>query len=327
MPRAKKSASGQSRKSSASSELRWRIAVHATIALIFLSAFVSIFRISEIYVDRRLAFPNRPPKVVLVDRPEWMTDFLAGEIVKTTQPIGLHSAFNTQLLIDTARELQSNPWIRRVNQVRRVYGASPGDTLEIDCEYRTPAALVKWGDFYWLVDSQGVKLPEQYDASLVQKVLLGPDGKTNLRIIDGVARAPGESGRVWPGEDVAAGLEMARLLNGVAWADQIRDINVSNFGGRRDEREAQIVLVTRFGTQLRWGRVPSEKDAFIEVPAPQKLAAIETIYEQSHRVDDGQPWLDLRFDRVTCPQPSPAANVQSVNSRATAQIDPSANEQ
>ena len=28
---------------------------------------------------------------------------------------------------------------------------------------------------------------------------------------------------------------MARLLSGVDWADQIRDIDVSNFAGRRDE--------------------------------------------------------------------------------------------
>ena len=57
MAKGKKSASAPSRKSSAFSELRWRIALHVTIAIIFLSALVSVFRISQIYVDRRLAFP------------------------------------------------------------------------------------------------------------------------------------------------------------------------------------------------------------------------------------------------------------------------------
>ena len=318
MPKAKKIASAQSRKSSAPNDLRWRIALHATIAVIFISAIVSVFRICQIYVDRRLAFPNRPPKVVLVDRPGWMTDFLAGEIIKTTQPIGLHSSFSRQLLVDTSKSLESNPWIEHVNQVRRVYGESPGDTLQIDCEYRAPAALVKWGDFYWLVDSQGVKLPEQYDSGLLPRVLLGPDGKTNLRIIDGVSHAPPEAGQVWPGQDLAGGLEMARLLSSVDWADQIRDIDVSNFAGRRDGREAQIVLVTRFGTQLRWGRPPSDKDAFIEVPAPQKLSAVEDIYQRAKRVDDNQPWIDLRFDRVTCPRTA---------QNATAQLDTPANAQ
>src|SRR5271170_3040332 len=115
MPRAKKSASPQARKSSVNTDLRWRIALHATIAVIFISGIVSVFRICQIYVDRRLAFPSRPPTVVLVNRPAWMSDFLAGEIIKTNQPIGLHSAFNRQLLVDTAKSLESNPWIKHVN--------------------------------------------------------------------------------------------------------------------------------------------------------------------------------------------------------------------
>jgi hypothetical protein len=308
--KAKRSASAPSRKSSASRELQWRIALHVMIFVIFASGIVSLFRISQIYVDRRLAFPTRPPKVVLANRPAWMSDFLNEQIIKSTQPIGLHSAFDRELLVDTAKALASNPWIKRVNAVRRMYDQKPGDTLEIDCDYRAPAALVKWGQYYWLVDSQGVKLPEQYTADLLPKIVLGSDGKTNIRIIDGVSHDPCESGRVWQGEDLAGGLEMARLLAAQDWADQIRDIDVSNFGGRRDSREAQVVLVTRFGTQLRWGRVPSVKDSFIEVPATQKLAAIEAIYRKEGRVDAGQPWIDLRFDRVTCPGPSQAVAAQ-----------------
>ncbi|MGD0540388.1 MAG: hypothetical protein ABSB33_02610 [Tepidisphaeraceae bacterium] len=310
MSKAKRSAGAPSRKSSASREFRWRIALHGMIFIIFASGIVSLFRISQIYVDRRLAFPTLPPKVVLANRPAWMSDFLNEEIIKSTQPIGLHSAFDRQLLVDADKALTSNPWIKRVKQVRRMYDRNPGDTLEIDCDYRAPAALVKWGQYYWLVDGAGVKLPEQYTAELLPKIVLGGDGKINIRIIDGVSHDPCESGRIWQGDDLAGGLEMARLLAGQDWADQIREIDVSNFGGRRDSREAQIVLVTRFGTHVRWGRLPSAKDSFIEVPASQKLAAIETIYRKDSRVDAGQPWIDLRFDRVTCPGPDETATAQ-----------------
>jgi hypothetical protein len=305
MSKSKRSASASSRKSSASRELRWRIALHAMIFIIFASAFACLLRISELYVDRRLAFPSRPPKVVLADRPPWMSDFLAEQIVKSTQPIGLHSAFDRQLLRDTDKALSCNPWIRRVIEVRRVYGRQPGDTVEIDCDYRTPAALVQWGQYYWLVDDHGIKLPEQYSANLLPRIVLGADGKVNIRIISGVSHAPCESGRRWQGDDLAGGLEMARLLAGQDWSDQIRAIDVSNFAGRRDPRQAQIVLVTRFGTELRWGRPPSAADAFVEVSAAQKLAAIENIFRRNHRVDANQPWIDVRFDRITCPGPSP----------------------
>jgi hypothetical protein len=317
MAKARKSASAP-RKYSASSELRWRVALHATIFVIFVSAAACLFRISQIYVDRRLAFPTHPPKVVLANRPPWMSDFLADEIIKANQPVGLHSAFDKQLLIDTARALDSSPWIKHVNQVRRVYMNAPGDTLEIDCDFRAPAALVKWGQYFWLVDSQGVKLPERYTADLLPKILIGPDGRMNLRIIDGVSHSPSEAGAVWKGEDLAGGLEMARLVSEMDWADQIRTIDVSNFNSRRDSNEAQIVLVTRFGTQLRWGRAPSSKDAFVEVAASQKLDAIETIYQEKKRVDAGQPWIDVRFDRVTCP---------GVAEKATAQVSSSTNGQ
>jgi hypothetical protein len=74
------------------------------------------------YVDRRLVFPIAPPRVVLVNQPAWMSDRLATQIIESVRPGGTYSAFDQQMLIDMAGLLQSNPWVRRVNQVRRVYG-------------------------------------------------------------------------------------------------------------------------------------------------------------------------------------------------------------
>ena len=62
------------------------------------------------------------------------------------------------LLVAAAGKLQANPWVRDVHFVRRVFGERPGDTLEIDCEFRAPIALVQWGDYYWLVDGDGMTL-------------------------------------------------------------------------------------------------------------------------------------------------------------------------
>lgn len=279
----------------------WRVVLHVAIGVIFISTSAALFRICQIYVDRRLAFPTRPPKIALKDRPPWMSDYLADQIMKTAEPIGLHSAYDRQLLIDTAAALRSDPWIRRVIEVRRVYEQSPADTIELDCEYRAPVALVQWDNLFWLVDGEGVKLPEQYSAQELSKIIFGPDGKVNVRIIQGAQNAPPESGKRWIGDDLAAGLELARLLAGRDFADQIRLIDVTNFNGRVDPAEAQIVLVTQFGTQIRWGRPPSAQDGFVEIPAGAKLDALSNIFRQTGRVDANQPWIDVRFDRVTCP--------------------------
>ena len=68
------------------------------------------------------------------------------------------------MLVEAREALEKNPWIAKVYDVRRAYGNGPGDLLEINCEYRVPVALVKWGDYYSLVDRTGFRLPEQYEA-------------------------------------------------------------------------------------------------------------------------------------------------------------------
>ena len=184
----------------------------------------------------------------------------------------------------------------------------PGDTLQVDCVYRVPTALVQWQGYYWLIDGDGYRLPEKYSSAQLAKTMIGPDGKLMLRIISGVAKAPVLSPKPWPGEDVAAGLELVKLLAGKPYAEEIPVVDVSNFGGRRDRQGAQIVLLTRYNTAIRWGRPPSAKDYFVEVPAGQKLQDLADIYQQMHRVDGGQPWIDIRFDQVTYPSPQPAAD-------------------
>jgi hypothetical protein len=301
---AKRSASAPKKNLAISAELFWRMGLHIMLGITLAAGMVALFRFSKEYVDQRLAYPTRPPKLVLANQPVWMSDFLADQIIRTAQPIGLHSTFDRQVLAEAADSLKSSPWIRQINLVRRSFDAAPGDTVELDCIYRAPAALVKWGQYYWLVDGDAVRLPEQYSPDQLSKIIFGSDGKVNIRIIDGVSHAPVESGRTWPGDDLAGGLDLAKLLAGQPYAEQIREIDVTNFAGRRDRREAQIVLLTQFGTEVRWGRAPGAKDAFAEVPTAAKLAAMQHVFDQTGRVDAGEAWIDIRFDRVTRPGPN-----------------------
>jgi len=260
------------------------------------------------YVDRQVVFSTVPPRVVLKNRPSWMSDFLAEEITRAARPSGTHSSFDHQLLVDVAQILKTSPWIRQVNTIRRAYGKSPGDTLEVDCEYRAPVALVHWQDYYWLVDGDGVKLPEQFTGPQVPRIVLGRDGRMNIRIIDGVRNPPVESGRVWPGDDLTAGLEMVKLLYGQPYAEEIVKVNVANFAGRVDLKEPQLVLETKYDTQIRWGRPVNSKDFFVEIPTARKLDKLRRVREQYGRVDGGQPWIDIRFDKITVPGDTSQAN-------------------
>lgn len=291
-----------------------------TLVVVGLSSVVAIVLLLRNVVERKFAWPPTSPRVVLVNRPGWMSEATAAQLLDTARPVGVHSVFDQALLVKTAESLAKSPWIKEVRQVRRAYVHWPGDTLEVDCIYRVPTALVKWQDAYWLVDGDGVKLPEEYPARQVQHAMFD-DGKLTVRVIQGVKLAPGKTGKQWMGDDLAAGLELAKLLAGKEFANDVPIIDVTNFNGRRDPQGAQLVLVTKYGTQIRWGRPPSAKDYFVEVPTSQKLQCLADIFQQMHRVDGGQSWIDVRFDQVTYPSPQPVQVPQPAAGRLGAAGD------
>jgi hypothetical protein len=272
------------------------------------------------YVEREVALPKAPPAVLLKNRPVWMTDFLAGQIAASVRPAGLHSTFDHQMLVDRVAMLKTNPWIRNVRQVRRVYGKAPGDTLEIDCDYRAPIALVRWQKDYWLVDVEGVKLPERFAAADVPKIAIGRDGHTNIRIVDGVMRPPPQPGKAWGGEDLVAGLDMIRRLYGLPYADEIVKVDVTNFGGRNDYREAQLVLGTKYGSEIRWGAPIGAKS--FEVAPKQKFEYLRQVYEEFGRCDAGQKkWIDIRYDKITYPAADAVGPTAGTPTPAAARAD------
>src|SRR5205823_4107630 len=88
------------------------------------------------YVVKDVIATKDPPIVILKNRPVWMSDFLADTIAMSVRPDTAKSPMDQQVLVDAAQALNANPWIRKVNQLRRVYAHAPGDTIEVDCEYR-----------------------------------------------------------------------------------------------------------------------------------------------------------------------------------------------
>jgi hypothetical protein len=278
-----------------------RALVHSLVAVTLVSSVGTGLWALRRHVARDLVYDNHPPRVVLTNRPAWMSDFLATQIIRSVRPRGGTSAIDKAVIEETYSALSANPWVDRVNHVRRAFGERPGDTIEIDCDFRVPVALVKGGLYYWLVDVNGVKLPDQYSPDLVPKVVLDDRGQTQLRIIEGVKSPPPESGEKWAGDDVRAGIELARLIFAEPFANEIIKIDVANFAGRVDGREAQIVFVTRWDTQVRWGRPANATDYIIEAPTSTKLANLRAVRQTYGRVDARQPWIDVRFDQPTYP--------------------------
>ena len=154
----------------------------------------------------------------------------------------------------------------------------------------------------------------------LDRVVKGADRKVNIRIITGVGHIPVAAGKKWPGEDLAAGLDMVKLLYGVPYAEEIVTVDVSNFGGRVKAKEPQITLGTTHEvlvdgalkqTYIKWGRpIAGGNDFFVEIPTQRKLEVLREIREQKGRIDANQPWVDIRFDIPTFPSPTIASGNQ-----------------
>ena len=281
--------------------LALRAVGHLAVAAVLAGGLAYAALASRAFVERTDA-EDAPARltVTLINRPAWMGDYLARQIAAVV-PRAPTSPFDHDLLVTAVDRLRASPWVRDVRQVRRAYGDGPGDTLVVDCEYRAPAALVRWRDAYWLVDNDGVKLPDPFAEAQLPRVTVGADGRTALRIVTGVRLPPPDVGHKLPGGDVAAALDTAKLLFSKPYLDEVTGVDVSNFGGRLDRRHPQVVLATRYNTSIWWGRPPLADDFFVEVPVAKKLATLAAVVRQYGRVDGGKPFLDVRFDTALLP--------------------------
>jgi hypothetical protein len=289
-------------------QARARAIGHLVLAFAFVGLCGAGTYVARSYVERGVVTPPTPPKVVLVDAPAWMNDELRDRLAQQATPVTARSSLDASQVRDVAAILAADAWVKNVRQVRRVYGDKPGDTIEVEADYRAPVALVQDEGWFWMVDAEGIKLPERFAKHELSRVAVGRGlEKVQLRIITGVHQAAPQAGEVWQGKDLVAGLELARLFHDKPYLNDVQMIDVSNIDAQSAGAvglKNEVVLYTRFGTQVRWGE-PIQRGPFsVDVPVAQKLQTLEKLYQQYGRVDAGRPWIEIRYDRVLYPSES-----------------------
>lgn len=199
------------------------------------------------------------------------------------------------------RTVRQNAWIKRIVSIERVPMARY-QKIEITAEFRRPIGWVNYGNQYYLIDDEGVRLPGEYNDAERNRM-----GK--LLVIAGIElpRLEGEAnpdapapGKRWETADADAGLALMKILNDQPFRHQIATINVSNFNGRVNKLAPQIVLDTVFNTSVLWGR-PARDEQFFEVSLQAKLKALQMIFVKFSRIDAGRPYVDIRLDQVKVP--------------------------
>lgn len=225
---------------------------------------------------------NRPqfrvPSLQVSVAPRWAQAH--GAEILPVEAVG-GSLFDPDLVERVGRAFESNPWIRRVTSVERVFP----DSVRVHFEYRRPhLAFRRPCGGVVVVDAEGVRLPGAYAE---------PPPCDRPMMVAGAATLPPEPGRRWEDPAVQAGLEMAEFIgkNALLRSLGVSEIDLTNLGGRLDRRRSEVVLVASNGCAIHWGRTPSR--ARFGEPSPaekiENLREVLAVY----------PWLNgLRGVRI-----------------------------
>ncbi len=285
---------------------RWKYFLHAAATVLFLTALALGVRMSRDFADRTVLRPATPANITLVNPPAWMNDELRQRIIQIATPVTAKSSLDHDQVKEIAEILAAEPWVKKVNRVRRTFGKAPGDTLEVDCDFRAPVALVQDDGWFWMVDAEGVKLPERFAKEELSKVAIGRGlEKIQLRVVTGVHSAAPQAGEKWTGRDLEAGIELAKLFFDKPYMNDVAAIDVSSVDPLHPDvagAKNEVVLHTRYNTQIRWGSPIRQNGFSVEVSSAQKLATLERLWHDYQRLDAGKPWIEIRYDRVVYPE-------------------------
>lgn len=229
------------------------------------------------YAKQRQPEPITASDIELIDAPAWMSEGIKDQIRQTAATRIQPDPMDGRSLRDAAEVLREDPWVKDVIQVTR---RSNGQVL-VSARFRQPVAVIEGKDGYHLVDIQGVCLPGLYQGYEVQRLGL-------VTILGVTSPPPANSGDVWPGEEVNAGLSLLRLLAGEPYMDKIRSFDVS----QRDARgRLRLVLHTQDGT-IQWGLPPGEENA-IEPDAEHKLTWLRQLAQRDFVLGNAGNIIDI----------------------------------
>jgi hypothetical protein len=228
----------------------------AGFALVVLLVHREVFS----FITQRRQFAA--PEVRTAVAPRWANS--QGEELIKIEGAG-RTIFDPKLVERVGKTFEECPWVRKVTAVERVFP----DRLLIKFEYRKAHAAIRRDNGYVLIDRDGVRLPGVYTAA--------PSCERAVQIT-GVASLPPEPGKVWEDASLKAAVAMVDYIpdNSILRRLGIRDVDVSNFGGRQDPRRSEVSLVTTNGCIVAWGRT-SQTSKFGDLSTEEKLENLREV--------------------------------------------------
>jgi len=232
----------------------------------------------------------------LADVPLWVSDQLKEKVYTIATAKGINLGIDD----DTAQSVQRNieelmPWLDEVKVI------AAHNILRVEARWRKPVALVKSGAIKFMVDAEQVTLDymEMPDLPIVEIKGLPP-----------VRKMP-PLGEVWHRDDLAAAVTILNrldqidksLTSGKPLLYEIDRIDVSNYNGRQNSRQAHIILYSKDNTEIIWGAEVGKWQQHLESTDQEKLAKLYGYYEDYGTLSGGVKFINLRDPRDNIPLP------------------------
>lgn len=224
-------------------------------------------------------------EVVFVIHPEGGVKGGLLKEVKDTRGIIGRGLFDKGLPQEVARRLEKIPWVREVSSVRREFP----DKLRVRLEMRQAVAVLKKEEVFYLLDEEGMVLPEAHFSWPQDQGKTPYIESKRLRVVTGGGQRLGDKG-------ILAGIELVSFLkkNQVHKLMDLRSVDVTGVGWGRSHGESDIVLWTNSGVAVKWG-CPPLCGHVDELSDEQKLKNLLSIVKTEGAKLNQMEYIDVRW--------------------------------
>ncbi|MBF8276446.1 MAG: ftsQ [Candidatus Brocadiaceae bacterium] len=219
--------------------------------------------------------------------PVWVTDRLRNDIKNVAalqEEYGLYEDGLTRKIAEAYCKL---PVVKRVDSISRIFP----NTLDVKLALRKPAAIVQYGNKSYLVDNEGVVLPNEY--------YLMPNPDYDSPYIRGSKLSkPPPVGSTWSDRGIAEGIELIAFLrlNNIHNLFKVVVVEVANVRKKGRSEKSEIILWTEANTQIRWGCSSLIKQTS-ELTNEEKLQNLLSIAKSEGTALKQMEYVDVRWDK------------------------------
>ncbi len=276
------------------------------VGLVYLNRYVqSISSNRQVYASLILSSP-----------PNWVSASSTLQSRIATAAGGTSIMLTDETTRAIASRLEAMPWMYNVKVQTKIDAepehVEPLRTLQINAKYRKPVAMIQQGDLKYYV-AWVEKDDPLYDASEKRIVLLDYvplEGVICVEITGFKSRPPHDEGQLWKSGEVISAVELLAALGRMdsyetpqkPLLDEIATIDLTNYHGRKDSKESQIVMVTKQGVEVWWGAPYSESARYAEATEREKIGSLYKYFED-HGSLSKHKFIDLRIAQVIFPRP------------------------